>query len=366
MKVATWPVWKAPRRLLPVLLAVETAAVMGPVWLWSQPSRAALGLAILLASLSVTYSLFVVRWEQARQHLLFEWTPAMTPNVLATWCFAAAIMLPASLAAVVTAIAAIGDWHSYNAAGKRTVYRFVYSSATAVCAALASNLVFGAALPVWVGLPVAAAVYPLVGALSMVAAMTASGQSGQARRFLHVKTYRLEIITVVIGAGEYGLHVAQLPLVWLSLPLAVGILRYEINRGLKDQRRADAIMPEASWLHIARLVVQERSPVTVIRVNTENPRAAQAIARMNAGCDLIGRYGTAAGSGLAILQLDCPAENGDALAARLRTALRNRGVDCEVVATSTPRDGQTLDDLLTVSSAELLIREASRRSASSS
>ncbi|HEX4726795.1 MAG TPA: hypothetical protein VH298_03300, partial [Jatrophihabitans sp.] len=73
--------------------------------------------ALLLASLSVTYSVFVVGWEKAHRLLLFERAPAMTPDVLAVWCFAAALLLPPSLAAAVTAAAAIGDLPSYNPAG---------------------------------------------------------------------------------------------------------------------------------------------------------------------------------------------------------------------------------------------------------
>jgi hypothetical protein len=77
---------------------------------------------------------------------------------------------------------------------------------------------------------------------------------------------------------------------------------------------------------------------------------------MQAGCDAIGSYGD--GRGLAILLPDCPPQNADALARRLRSAMLVRKVPCSIAAAAKPRDGRRLDDLLAVSEAELVAREA--------
>ena len=98
--VKAWPVWRERPRVLMVIVVVEALAVAVPVASWSPVSKADFGLALLLASLSVTYSLCIVGWERARRQLPLERTPAMQVNVLATWCFAAAIILPPLPAAV--------------------------------------------------------------------------------------------------------------------------------------------------------------------------------------------------------------------------------------------------------------------------
>ncbi|HJQ00398.1 MAG TPA: hypothetical protein VJ851_02255 [Jatrophihabitans sp.] len=76
---------------------------------------------------------------------------------------------------------------------------------------------------------------------------------------------------------------------------------------------------------------------------------------MQAGCDAIGYLGT---DGLGMLLVDCPALSADALAARLRTALRTKGIVGNVAAAGKPRDGYRLDDLLAICEAELVAREA--------
>ena len=140
-----------------------------------------LGLALLLTSLSVTYSLCVVGWERARRQLLLERTPAMQPNVLATWCFAAAIMLPPLPAAVVTAISVLGGWRAYNAAGENRLYRYIYSLMASVLAAAIASQTMRLGLPAAGTLPLAAAVWLLIGAGATALAMCASGQLGAAR-----------------------------------------------------------------------------------------------------------------------------------------------------------------------------------------
>ena len=70
------------RRVLAVVAVVEILALIAPVATWSPISKADLGLALLLASLSMTYSLFVFGWEKARRLLLLQRTPAITTERL--------------------------------------------------------------------------------------------------------------------------------------------------------------------------------------------------------------------------------------------------------------------------------------------
>lgn len=362
--VKAWPVWRERRRVLVVMALVEALAVAVPVASWSRLSRADFDLALLLTSLSVTYSLCVVGWEKARRQLLLERTPAMQPNVLATWCFAAAVMLPPLPAAVVTAVSVLGGWPAYNAAGANRFYRYVFSLMTSVLAASIASRTMRLALPVAGTLPLAAAAWLVVGAGATALALCASGQLSAVRAMLHLDAHRLEAVTMAVAVAEYGVHRVGLPLIWLSLPAAVVIQRRFTRAELRARGSVAPPMNEEAWLHVAGVVVQASVAVTVLRIDASDTEAASVVAMMQGGCDAIG---TNPPGGLAILLPDCPPANGDVLIRRLRIAMKHHKVDCHIASASKPRDGQVLDDLLAVCEAELVVsREAASRSASSS
>ncbi len=359
--MTTWPVWQQRRRLLLLLVMVELGAIAAPILMWSPFTNAELGLALLLGSLSVTYSLMVAAWEKARQYLLFERTPAMTPNVLATWCFAAAIMLPPNLAACITILAAVGDWPSYNTAGTRRLYRFVYNVATAGLMATAASTAVRLDLPLYAGLLLAIAVWFVVGFGLILLAIHLAGERDDVPPALDPQSHTLELVTVGVALLEYGLHAAHLPLLWLSLPAAVVIQRRFTRAELRQSQRPDRLMGEDAWLHVAHVVVEASDTASIVRIDSADPAAAHTVAMMQAGCDAIGSYGD--GQGLAILLPDCPPQNADALARRLRSAMKVRKVPCTVVAAAKPRDGRHLDELLAIAEAELIAREAAGRPA---
>jgi hypothetical protein len=361
-----WPLLDERRRVQAILVAVELVALAAPVALWSPLSRADLGLALVLGSLSVTYSLFVVSWERARRHLLFELTPAMTPNLLATWCFAAALLLPPTLAAAVTMVACAGGWRVYNAAGSPLLYKYFYSAMTAVLAATAASAAFHLhTLPPMAALLVSAGAWLAVSVGAVMLAMLASGQFEAIKQVAHPKTHALEVLTMGLAVGEYGLKQAcLLPLIWLSLPAAVLVLRRVTQAQLQSRDASARPMDEQAWLMVARVVVEASVTASVLRIDTADAQLARTVAMMQGGCDAIG---TCADGGLAILLTDCPPAQGDALARRLRTAMDYHKVACNIVSVSKPRDGQALEDLLAVAEAELVVSavEVPRRSASS-
>jgi hypothetical protein len=362
--VRAWPVWREQRRVLVVMALVEALAIAVPVASWSPLSRADFDLALLLASLSVTYSLCVVGWERARRHLLLERTPAMQPNVLATWCFAAAIMLPPVLAAGVTAVSVLGDWPAYNAAGANRLYRYVFTLMTSVLAAAIASRTIRFGLPVAGTLMLAAAAWLLIGAGATTLAMCASRQVRAARSMLQLEAHRLEAVTMAVAVAEYAVHWAGLPLIWLSLPAAVAIQRRVTKAELRARGSGAPPMNDEAWLHVASVVVEASVAVTVLRIDASDTETACVVAMMQGGCDAIGTYRP---GGLAILLPDCPPANGDVLSRRLRIAMKHHKVECHIASASKPRDGQVLEDLLAVCEAELVVsREAANRSASSS
>ncbi|HJQ03216.1 MAG TPA: hypothetical protein VJ851_16585 [Jatrophihabitans sp.] len=341
---------------------IEILAFAAPVATWSPISMVDLDLALLLVSLSVTYSLFVIAWEKARRLLLFERAPAMTPDVLAIWCFASAILLPPTLAAAVTGVSTIADWPSYNPTGTRPLYRYIYSTvAASVLAATAASWIFRYHHLALVGaLPAAAAVWLAIGAGATTVAMCASGQFDAAKVMLHPQTHRLEVTTMVVAIGEYAVHtVFGSSLIWLSLPAAVVIQRYFTTAELRARQPDARLMDGEAWSIIADVIVEASETVSVLRIDAADRQTARTVAMLQGGCDAIGAYDD---GGLAVLLLDCPPAQGDALARRLRTAMKLHKVECNIASASKPRDGQIADDLLAVCEAELVVaREASKR-----
>jgi hypothetical protein len=350
----TWPVWQQRWRLLVLLAVVELGALAAPILMWTPLTRAELDLGLLLTSLSLTYSLVVTGWEKVRELLLFERTPTMGSNMLTPWCFAAAIMLPPNLAACVTMVASVGYWPSYRVTGHRLLYRFVYSVASATLAATACSVLTRLAMPAGAGLASAVGAWLVVGVGLIVLAMCAGGQFEGIRPMLQLRTHDMEFLTIGVAMAEYGLHALQLPLLWLSVPLVVLLQRHYAQAELRD--RPDRLMREEAWLHVAQVVVEASDTVSIVRIDSADPAAARTVAMMQAGCDAIGSYGD--GRGLAILLPDCPPQNADALARRLRSAMLVRKVPCSIAAAAKPRDGRRLDDLLAVSEAEMVAREA--------
>ena len=362
--VKAWSVWQQPRRVLAVLAVVEGLSLAAPVVTWSPMSKADLVLAALLASLSVTYSLFVIGWEKARRLLLFERAPAVTPDVLGIWCFASAILLPPALAAMVTAVSGLADWPSYNPAGTRPLYRYLYSTvAASALAATVASWLFHRHEVLAAGLPIAAAAWVVVGAGALVLAMCASAQFAAAKTMLHPRAHRIEAAAIVIALLEFAVHqLLGSPLLWLSLPAAVLLQRRFTGTELRGREFDAQPIGRDAWAHIARVLVEAAPTVTVIRIDGADSQAMRTVAMLQGGCDAIGEYP----GGLAILLMDCPPAQGDALARRLRLAMRIQKVTCDIASASKPRDGHVVEDLLAVCEAELVVSsEASRRSASS-
>lgn len=360
--VRAWPVWRERGRVLAVLGIVEFLALVAPIITSSSISRAQCVTGFFLVSLSVIYHLSVIGWETARRHLLYERMPAMVPNVQAIWCFAAAMLLPPTVAAGVTLLSSVSGWRAYNSVGVSRLYRHVFTVSTAVLAASASSWVFHLSLPLDSRVGLAAASWILIGAGATTLAMCASADFDAARKMLHPRAHSFAAVTLAVAVIEYFASVVALPLIWLSLPAAVAIQRYFVNVELRNRQPDDRPYSAEGWLEISKVVIEASDATTVLRIDTADPQAASVVAMMQGGCDAIGHYPD---GGLAVLLLDCPPVQGDSLTRRLRLALNHHKIDAHVAAASAPRDGRTLQDLLTVCEAELvLLREAARRSAS--
>lgn len=116
-------------------------------------------------------------------------------------------------------------------------------------------------------------------------------------------------------------------------------------------------MSEEAWLIAATEVVAALPVVALLRVNSASTEVAAEIARLQAGVDAIGYVGS---SGLGMVLVDCPARSADALADRLRMALRHNGIEASVAAAAKPRDGHKLTDLFAACEIDLILQDTLR------
>jgi hypothetical protein len=360
-RVASWSIWQLPPNSIIFILAVEIAAVI-PLATPARWAGADVGTALFLATLSIAYSALACRIERARRALHVGTDTARYRNLLASWTFVAAVILPLPLMVAVIAVSAVAEWPARNITGKARPYRYVYSSAGVVLAAMAARAVSQLSIPFGLGLLLAVPTYMMVGSVVVASAMTAIHQADSLRAFLRASTYRFEACTIAIALVEIELlRLHQVPMMWLSVPATIGLQRWAVRSDIRAAGGGGLQpMSEEAWLIAATEIVTALPVVSIMRINTADPTAVTTVARLQAGCDAIGYAGA---SGLAVLLVDCPAINADALAARLRTALQYRGVDASVAAATKARDGSCLDDLLAVCEAELITREAVNRAA---
>ena len=364
--VSGWRLWQIPRRAVILILAVDAAAILVPLTLTNGVSRSNIVAACSLAGLSISYSIVSRSWERARR-ALWESTDqpgGLYPNLLSVWRFAAAVMLPAPLAAVVVAIGAIADWPSMNITGQAQGYRYVYSSAGAVLATVLAGWCARLSLPAPAALGLAIVGYIVAGVLPIVLAQLAVGVRNGFSAFLRWHAHRLEIVTIVIALAQISLVNADLSmLVWISLPLTIGIHGFIVRQDLHDSEMASTRpMGEQSWLLVATEVMQACAVGSVLRVESRDPKVIRHLSRLKAGVDAVGAIGN---SGFAVLMPHCPGENAEALAIRMRSILQRENVAAEIAVAAKPRDGRWLADLLAVTEAELITRDAATRHADS-
>lgn len=364
--IAAWEIWRIRRPVILLVVAVDLAALLVPLlWPW-HIARADVSTTVFLASLSVSYSVLTRRWERARRalHSDVELAPMPPPNLLASWCFPAAVLLPPALATLVIVVAAAAEWPSRNIGGQARAYRYVYSTAGIVFAALAAHRCFELVGGYGLRLLAAGAAYEIASAAFVVIATLTVGERQGLGIFRKWRIHQIELGTIVIAFAELALLHYSLPtLAWLSLPATMALQRHAVRAGLRAaEDPAARPMNQEAWLLVAREVIAACPVGAVMRVDTTDPAAVTYLARVQAGCDAIGMAGS---SGLAVLLTDCPGTNADALAIRLRSVLHRQGISAQVAVAAKPRDGQSLDDLLAVSEAELIARVAATKAARS-
>jgi diguanylate cyclase (GGDEF)-like protein len=259
-----WPVWRLPGRLLCAVLLVEAAAAALLVsGLLSRPVPAAteLWVAGVICVLGLAYSEVAVGVERERRRL----GGASHVDLSSVWTFAAALLLPGALAAVVATVIMV---HLWARAWREWVplHRQLFSVATVVLACVAAGALLEsltpaagpAQEPLWLVL-LAVVLFMAVNS-GLIAAVVALGtpRAGRAVLFGPPDENLLELGMLCMGAlTAIVLALNPVLLLLTLLPLYV-VLRAALIRPLETAASTDGktgLLNAATWVAEAERIL---------------------------------------------------------------------------------------------------------------
>lgn len=316
-----------------------------------------LGLGMLLAALSVSYSLLARRVERLRRGL----TQGKAHNLLDVWTMAGALVLPGLLVVPLVLISYAAEWPSRKSVSGGRPLRYLISvaivAAAACTAATARQHVDG--LP---GILLAVVSWTVVNSALIAALVWLFDDRGLIQQLLGPRNQVADSLTKLLGVALallIGWHtaagVAMLPLVLAGHRLA---LRDSIRTTSAYDAQA-GMWSEPGWrVRASESIADAPGCVALVLIDPVRPHSEAAIARCLHGVlrpsDPVGRYGTRQVA--ALVQVDMAAV-GVIVAERVRARLDRAGVIC-VVGVSISL-GEDLGELLVRAGSDLMARRES-------
>jgi diguanylate cyclase (GGDEF)-like protein len=259
--IARWAVWRLPARLVvPVLLVEATALAVVAVAATAAISPADLVLAACLVLLSVVHVELATGIERVRRRV----ADTSYFDLSSVWTFAAAVMLPSVLPAVVVGAVYLHLWLRVWKPARVPLYRHLYTTATVVLAAYGAHLVvrIGGDVQGWpedavglAGLGAAVVVYVLVNTALVAAAIALTEEHTRLSDLLgHWDDNALEIATLCLGALVAVALTSNPWLVVLALPPLLVLHRAVLVRQLEEVVRTDGktgLLTAAAWHALA-------------------------------------------------------------------------------------------------------------------
>jgi diguanylate cyclase (GGDEF)-like protein len=256
-----------PPRAIAWVLGVElTAVVVAVAAIEGPPSRSALGLAALLAALSVAHTELATGIERIRRRV------AHTSyfDLSSVWTFAAAMLLPPPLAALVVVVVYAHLWQRVWRPARVPLHRHLYTTATVVLAVTAAHAVVDGAggLPTGpedvagaLGVVAAVLAYVVVNTVLIAVAIGLSRQRADARELMgRWDDNALEIATLCMG-GLAAVALGDAPwLVALALPPVLVLHRAVQVRQLEEVASMDGktgLLNAATWQARATRAVRD-------------------------------------------------------------------------------------------------------------
>ena len=375
LALGQWPVWLLRPRMLVLLVVVEAAAagLVSVELVWSPPEPTVLLGAAGLAALGIAHTELATGIERVRRRVAHS----SYFDLSSVWTFAAALLLPASVACLVVLGIYLHLWVRVWRPAGAPLFRHLYTTATVVLAVqVAGRLLtpeqFGA-VPVdpLVSYPVLVAamvLYVLVNQVLVAAAMSLSAERRLGWRDLvgdwddHV----LEGATLCLAVLASVAVLRQPLLVVLVLPPLLVLHRAVLIRQLEERANTDAktgLLTSSAWRGRAgRALLRARrnqSAVAVLILDLDHFKSvndtyghiagdgvlsavASTLLREVRDGDLVGRFG---GEEFVVLLCGLPAAEAGrvqshAAAERIRRTVRTLAVD-----TGTPETPVVISDL---------------------
>lgn len=375
--VARWAVWQLPHRLIALVLAVHTAAMAVIVTDGVRP-LAATGREVLLAACLVLVGVLHVEVATGIERVRRRVADTSYFDLSSVWTFAAAVLLPDGLPAVVIAVIYLHLWLRVWKPTRVPLYRHLYTTATVLLAADAAQAVveMGGGLRGWSSdtgalttLGLALLGYGLVNTVLVAAAIALTGAHRRLPDLVgHWDDNALELSTLCLGALTAVALTANPWLVVLVLPPLLVLHRAVLVRQLEEAVRTDGktgLLTAAAWHALAGRAVARcqragtSAGVLVLDLDhfkTVNDRFGHlagddVLAAVGAALrcevrdhDLVGRFG---GEEFVILLPDLPqagseAEDVRAVAERIRRRVGELQVSVVTPDGPCPIDGLTI------------------------
>jgi diguanylate cyclase (GGDEF)-like protein len=390
-----WDLWRAPRAVRAVVLAVDLAAFALFVWAASDlPTGSDLARFSLLSVLAVGYHELTLQVER-RRWLLNDGTAFASGA--ATMLFAGAVALPAGLAELLVLIVYTQLWmRSADRREKQKLYRMIYTACAVLLACAAAGAIAHAVGTATLGGIVAgglaaAITYDLVNSLAVGTAMTANSRQVRARTLLGPwRNHALVLTELALGIL---LAASLLTAPWfaiLVLPAAFLAQHHQLLAELVAAATTDSkteLLNAATWRrlaeHLLATAARRQLPAALLVLDldrfkdfndTHGHLAGDAALRLVGDAittelrahDAAGRFG---GEEFAVLLLDVDADTAARIADRVRQRVAGIQVDIPAVPggqsgnvtvsigiASYPTDGEQLDEL--VHAGDLALYEA--------
>ncbi len=401
-----------PARALLAVLFVEAVAAMLVLVSISVPTAGELTLAAFLTLLSLVHTELATGVERIRrrdaENTYFD--------LSSVWTFAAALLLPLTVAAGVIVVVYTHLWWRVWRPANVPVYRHLYTTATVVLAAAAAHAVVRAAggMPTeaddivgMAGIGLAVVIYVVVNTLLVAGAIALSDESDGADRTAardligRWDDNALEVATICMGALAAVALSSAPGLVALVLPPIVVLHRAVLVRQLEEVASTDAktgLLNAAAWrtqaLRTVARAQRDKGGVAVLILDldhfkTVNDRyghltgddvlvaVAAELRAVSRAHDAVGRFG---GEEFVVLLRDLPAgPEGSAVLHSVAERIRLRvaglqvwvdnpgcsvtvgGLSVSIGGAVVPTDGGTLDEVLKVADASLYAAKRSGR-----
>ncbi|HEX8093332.1 hypothetical protein [Jatrophihabitans sp.] len=316
-----------------------------------------LGLFVLLAALSVTYSLTARHLERLRRGL----TEGKVHNLLDVWTMAGALLLPGVLVVPLVLISYGAEWPSRKYVNGGRPVRYVISVLIVAAAAWVATAVRQNVTGV-LGIAAAVLCWTAINSVLIAALVWRFDDRSLVRQLLGLPNQVADTLTKVTGVALallVGWHplsgVVVLPLVLAGHRLA---LRYSIRTTSAYDTTA-RMWSEAGWrVRATESIATAPGCVALVLIDPEQAHSEVAIAECLLGVlrpsDPVGRYGTRQVA--ALVQVDMEAV-GIIVTERVRGRLDRAGIACVVGVSISVGEG--LGELLIRAGSDLMARRQS-------